>query len=43
MAKRKANMHMRTKSVTLEGASTQDTNQELNQEMHETSTQGMGF
>ena len=43
MAKRKANMHMRTKSVTLEGASTQDTNQELNQEMHEASTQGMGF
>ena len=36
-------MHMCTKSVTLEGASTQDANQESNQEMHEASTQGMGF
>ena len=43
MAKQKASMCTCTKSVTLEGASTQDADQESNQEMHEASTQGMGF
>ena len=34
---------MRSKSVTVEGASTQHVDQETNEEMHEASTQGMGL
>ena len=47
MAKRKANLHTRPKSVTLERASSQDADKVGDQEMHEASTQastqGMGF
>nr|POE62187.1 hypothetical protein CFP56_39515 [Quercus suber] len=39
MARRKENLRTRSKSITLEGASTQHADQETNQEMHETSTQ----
>ena len=34
---------MRSKSATLEGASTQHLDQEANEEMQEVSTQGMGL
>ena len=43
MVRWKANLHTHSKSITLEGASTQHANQETNQEMHEASTQGMGL
>ena len=51
MAKRKANLHTRPKSVTLERASSQNADEVRDQEMHEASTQastqvstlGMGF
>ena len=43
MARRKANLRMHSKSVTVEGASTEHVDQETNQEMHEASTQGMGL
>nr|POF12546.1 hypothetical protein CFP56_62258 [Quercus suber] len=39
MARRKANLHTHSNSVTLEGASTQHVDHETNQEMHEASTQ----
>ena len=43
MARRKLNLCMRSKSATVEGASTEHVDQETNQEMHEASTQGMGL
>ena len=47
MARRKANLCTRPKSVTLERASSQDADEVEDQEMHEASTQlstqGMGF
>ena len=43
MASRKANLRTHSKSVTVEGASTEHVDQETNQEMHEASTQGMGL
>ena len=41
MARRKSNLHMCSKSVTVEGASTEHVDEETNQEMHEASMQGM--
>ena len=43
MARRKTNLRTHSKSVTVEGASTEHVDQETNQEMHEASTQGMGL
>ena len=43
MARRKANLRTRPKSVTLERASSQDANEVGDQETHEASTQGMSF
>ena len=43
MARRKSNLHMCSKSVTVEGASTKHVVEEMNKEMHEASTQGMGL
>ena len=43
MARQKANLRVRSKSVTVERASIEHLDQETNQEMHETSTQGMGL
>ena len=43
MAKRKANLRMHAKSVTLDGTSTQDADQASNQAIVDVSTQGMGF
>ena len=43
MARRKANLRTCSKSVTMEGASTEHVDQEMNQEMHEVSTQVMGL
>ena len=43
MARRKANLRTCSKSVTMEGASTEHVDQEMNQEMHEDSTQSMGL
>ena len=43
MARRKSNLCTRSKSVTVEGASTKHVDEEMNQEMHEVSTQGMGL
>ena len=43
MARQKANLCTCSKSITVEGASTEHENQEMNQEMHEASMQGMGL
>ena len=43
MARRKSNLHMCSKSVTVEGASTKHVVEEMNKEMHEASTPGMGL
>ena len=43
MARRKANLSARSKSVTVERASTEHVDQETNQEIHKASTQGMGL
>ena len=43
MARRKSNLHMCSKSVTVEGASTKHVVEEMNKEMHKASTQGMGL
>ncbi|XP_023882348.1 uncharacterized protein LOC111994697 [Quercus suber] len=39
MARRKSNLHTRSKSVTVEGASIEHVDEETNQEMHKASTQ----
>ena len=43
MGRRKTNLRTRSKSITLERASSQDADEVGDQEMHETSTQGMDF
>ena len=43
MARRKTNLRTRSKSITLERASSQDADEVGDQEMHEASTQGMSF
>ena len=43
MARQKANLRTCSKSVTVEGASIEHVDQEMNQEMHEVSTQVMGL
>ena len=43
MARQKANLRTHSKSVTVEGASTQHVDQETNQETHKASMQGMGL
>ena len=43
MARRKSNLHMCSKSVTVEGASTKHVVEEMNKEMHEASMPGMGL
>ena len=40
MARQKSTLHTRSKSVTVEGASVTQMDDEANQEMHEASTQG---
>ena len=42
MARRKSVLHMCSKNVTVEGASTKHVDEETNQEMHEASTQRVG-
>ena len=43
MARRKENLRTHSKSVTVEGASTQHVDQETNQKMREASMQGMSL
>ena len=43
MGRRKTKLRTRFKSVTLERASSQDVDEVGDQEIHEASTQGMGF
>ena len=43
MARQKSNLCTHSKSVTLEGASTKHVDEEMNQEMHEASTQSIGL
>ncbi|XP_075662936.1 uncharacterized protein LOC142632415 [Castanea sativa] len=43
MARQKSNLRTRFKSITVEGASTEHVDEEMNQEMHEASTQFMGL
>uniref|UniRef100_A0A7N2MVL4 Uncharacterized protein n=1 Tax=Quercus lobata TaxID=97700 RepID=A0A7N2MVL4_QUELO len=43
MARRKSALHMRSKSLTVEGASTEHVDEETNQEMHKASMQDIYF
>ena len=43
MARRKSALCTRSKSIIVEGASTEHVDEETNQEMHEASMQGMGL
>ena len=43
MARRKSNLRSCSKSLIMEGASTEHVDEETNQEMHEASMQGMGL
>ena len=43
MARQKSALRAHSKSVTVEGASTKHVVEEMNKEMHEASTQGIGL